>query len=71
MDRFVILSTTKEQSGAVKLSDALEVAGIPFIVQHKRNKNKDDENPNFVVLVPDRYISNASQIANNKNLSGH
>ena len=60
-DRYIIVTTSSQQAGVIKATDALEDAGIPVMVQHIL-KHSSAEQRQYRVMVPDRYSTRASQV---------
>lgn len=60
-DRYIIVTTSSQQSSVIRATDALEDAGIPVMVQHVSTQASDVSH-HFRVMVPDRFSRRASQV---------
>ncbi len=62
MERFLILSTIKEQSLANRACAALENAGIPVMIEHVELRENGEKSQGFRLLVPSQYTQTAKRI---------
>ena len=62
MDKFILLTTTKERNAANRACAALEDAGIPVMIEHEATVEDVDQGEGFRVLVPSQFTQAALKL---------